>query len=204
MKACNFASLDPVFRASKRKGLSGASEGDKALWKEFAANPESVAAGAEEAVARLVPAMSAENEAIELPVGETEVARTVRVRRVQSFFRAAVLTSYGKCCAISGLAVPDLLVASHIIPWGTSVERRADPTNGLCLNALFDRAFDRGLITIDEDNRVVVSRKLADAAQRADLACSIREAHGRAIRLPYRLTPDPLALAQHRETIFVP
>jgi hypothetical protein len=140
---------------------------------------------------------------LELPVGETEVIRTVRVRRVQSFFRAAVLTSYGQRCAISGLAVPDLLIASHIIPWGTSVERRADPTNGLCLNALFDRAFDRGLITIDEDNRVVVSRKLAEAAERADLACSIGEAHGRPLRLPYRLAPDPLALAQHRETTFL-
>lgn len=114
-----------------------------------------------------------------------------------------MLTSYGQRCAISGLAVPDLLIASHIIPWGTSVERRADPTNGLCLNALFDRALDRGLITIVEDNRVVASRKLAEAAERADLACSIGEAHGRPLRLPYRLAPDPLALAQHRETTFL-
>ncbi len=203
MKACNFASLDPVFRASNRKGLSGASEGDREMWNEFAGNAEMVAADAEEAVARLVPALSAEDEVLELPVGETDVIRTVRVRRVQSFFRAAVLTSYGQCCAVSGLAVPDLLIASHIIPWGTSVERRADPTNGLCLNALFDRAFDRGLITIDEDNRVVVSRKLAEAAERADLTCSIGEAHGRPIRLPYRLAPDPLALAQHREATFL-
>jgi putative restriction endonuclease len=203
MKACNFASLDPVFRASNRKGLSGASDSDRDIWNEFAGNAEKVAAEAEEVVARAAPALAAEQHVFELPVGETDVLRTVRARRVQSFFRAAVLTSYDSRCAISGLAVPDLLVASHIIPWSASVERRADPTNGLCLNALFDRAFDRGLITIDEDHRVVVSRRLSEAAGNAELACSIVEAHGRRIRLPSRLAPDPAALTQHRNSIFV-
>jgi len=49
----------------------------------------------------------------------------------------------------------------------------------------------------------VVRVPLAEAAGRADLTCSIGEAHGRRIRLPYRLAPDPLALAQHRETVFL-
>jgi predicted restriction endonuclease len=129
--------------------------------------------------------------------------RTVRARRVQSFFRAAVLTSYGNRCAISGIAVRDLLVASHIIPWSQSVERRADQSNGLCLNALFDRAFDRGLITIDQDNRVVVSRRLAEAADRADLTCSIREAHGRLLRPPHRFAPDAGALEHHRMSVYL-
>ncbi len=131
-------------------------------------NSEEVAAEAEEAIAQAVPALSADNKILELPV-ETDAPYHSSARRVQSFFRAAVLTSYASRCAISGLAVRELLVASHIIPWSNSIERRADPTNGLCLNALFDRAFDRGLITIDEDHRVVVSRQLSEAAERADL-----------------------------------
>lgn len=126
----------------------------------------------------------------------------MRARRVQSFFRAAVLTSYENRCAITGLAVPELLTASHIIPWKVSVERRADPRNGLCLNALFDRAFDRGLITIDEKLRVVVSSRLRTAASEADLDCSVQAAHGRELRLPKRLAPDPIALTYHRETFF--
>lgn len=126
----------------------------------------------------------------------------MRARRVQSFFRAAVLTSYENRCAITGLAVPELLTASHIIPWKVSVERRADPRNGLCLNALFDRAFDRGLITIDEKLRVVVSSRLRTAASEADLDCSVQAAHGRELRLPKRLAPDPIALTYHRETVF--
>ena len=199
MKACNFASLDPAFRLTDRKGLSGASESDRALWGEFAGNAERVAAEAEEAFARLDPARAATEDAgVRIPEGETDVARVVRARRVQGFFRAAVLTSYDGRCAISGLAAPELLVASHIIPWCDSVERRADPTNGLCLNALFDRAFDRGLITVDEDLRVVVSRRLREAADGAELGCSLREAEGRRLATPTRFPPAADALEHHR------
>jgi len=95
-----------------------------------------------------------------------------------------------------------MLVASHIIPWSTSVELRAEPRNGLCLNALFDRAFDRGLITIDEDLRVVVSKRLKEAADSAVLACSLAECEGRGLTLPVRLPPAPEALERHREMIF--
>jgi putative restriction endonuclease len=203
MKACNFASLDPAFRASNRKGLSGASAADRALWQEFSTNAEQLAAEAEETFTRIEPRVAAaEHAQVQPPAGETDVLRMIRARRVQSFFRAAVLTSYQSRCAITGLAVPELLVASHIIPWSASVERRADPTNGICLNALFDRAFDRGLIAIDEDFRVVVSRELRKRASAAKLGCSLCEAHGQAIRLPERLAPDARALARHRSEIF--
>ena len=203
MKACNFASLDPAFRATGRRALSGASEADRAVWHEFMTDAEHVAAEAEDVFARLdPPAAFAEHADVQPPPGETDVLRLVRARRVQSFFRAAVLTSYGSRCAVTGLAVPELLVASHIIPWSASVERRADPTNGLCLNALFDRAFDRGLMTLDEDHRVVVSHRLQTAADAADLPCSLRDAHGRRIHLPARLAPDAAALAHHRANVF--
>lgn len=203
MKACNFASLDPVFLASNRKGLSGASESDRLLWSEFEGNSERLAAESEELFAEFEPqAVQEELNDLAMPTGETDVLRVVRARRVQSFFRAAVLTSYNSRCAVSGLAVPELLVASHIIPWSASIDRRADPRNGLCLSALFDRAFDRGLMTVDLQHRVVVSRRLLAAASNADLACSISEAHGRLIKLPVRLAPDPMALAHHREVIF--
>lgn len=203
MKACNFASLDPDFRLTQRSGLSGASRADRAIWAEFAGNPEQLAAEAEEAFARLDPA-EADRDAAEItvPTGETETTRLVRARRVQSFFRAAVLTSYDCRCAISGLAAPELLIASHIIPWSDSVERRADPTNGLCLNALFDRAFDCGFITFDDTLRVVVSQRLKEAAGEAELGCSVLEAEGRRLRLPRRFAPAVDALAHHRTRIY--
>jgi hypothetical protein len=203
MKACNFASLDPAFRASGRRGLSGASEADRALWDEFTRNPELVAAESEDVYAELESTSGAVPAEIEAPSGDTEILRTRRERRVQSYFRAAVLTSYDYRRAITGIAIPELLNASHIIPWSESAERRADPRNGICLNALFDRAFDRALLTLDKELRVVVARRLLDAVASADLGCSISEAHGRALRMPSRLTPDPSALAYHRDVRFV-
>jgi putative restriction endonuclease len=201
MKACNFASIDPKL---DRKGLSGASKADRAIWDEFVANPESLAAEAEEAFERLGKLTHQEVEKdIVLPVGETEVTRFVRARRVQSFFRDAVLVSYNHRCAVSGIALPELLVASHIIPWSKSVERRADPTNGLCLNALFDRAFDRGLITIDKSMNVMVSKRLEKVVSNLELQCSLLEAHGHEIYMPKRFKPDPEALAYHRDVVFV-
>ena len=203
MKASNFASLDPAFLATNRKGLSGASNSDRALWKEFASDTEQIAAETEDNFAELNPKKaSSDLEHIRLPEGETDVERLVRARRVQSFFRAAVLTSYENRCAVTGLATRELLVASHIIPWSVSIERRADPRNGLCLSALFDRAFDRGLMTLDENLRVVVSKQLLKDAMEADLSNCIEEAHGRRIRLPKRFAPDRAALDHHRANTF--
>ncbi|QDT52437.1 hypothetical protein Pan44_04480 [Caulifigura coniformis] len=68
----------------------------------------------------------------------------VNARKVQAFFRRAVLAFYNSTCVITGLKVRVLLRASSILPWSTHPKRRADPTNGLSLSALFDAAFDRG------------------------------------------------------------
>ncbi len=186
---------------------TGASAADRALWQEFTANPEAIAAEAEEAydalgLAAPTPPAPAPPDELQLPSGETETIRSVRARRVQSFFRAAILTSYENRCAVSGLRLPVLLNASHIIPWSVSPTRRADPTNGLCLNALFDRAFDRGLMTIGEDLRIVMSPAVHEAAGKAPLACSLLEAEGRQLIPPVRFMPDPEALEFHRRHVF--
>jgi hypothetical protein len=103
------------------------------------------------------PALETE---FDLPDGPTEVTRIARTPRVQGFFRAAVLASYEYRCALSDIALPELLNASHIIPWKVHTARRADPRNGIALNTHCDRAFDRGLITFDESLRLVVSPRL--------------------------------------------
>lgn len=116
MKACNLANLDPDL---ERKGLGNASNADRELWSEFQADSELVAAEAEAEFARTVEAVRASvgfNKGAEVAPEATEAERTVRVRRVQSFFRSSVLTIYGNRCAITGLAIPQLLTASHIIP----------------------------------------------------------------------------------------
>ena len=204
MKACNFASLDPVQQARGIKGLPNRSQFEPVVWERFRADSEAIAAEAEAAYERLPESQQAAPRAeLQAPNGPTDVERMVRVRRVQSFFRSAVLASYDGRCALTGLAVTELLNASHIVPWSVAPERRADPSNGICLNALHDRAFDRGLITFDGQLRVVLSPALLDASDLGTLRKILTESTGRRIECPARFTPSPDALAYHREQIFM-
>lgn len=205
MKACNFASLDPVQKARNISALGNVSRADRELWLSFEQNSEAIAADAEAAFERLSDQkIELEQIEFELPQGPTEIERTVRARRVQGFFRSAVLTSYEFRCALSDIAIPELLNASHIIPWNTNTERRADPRNGIALNALYDRAFDRGFITFDDSLRLVVSSRLKEGKlselQKENFLCI----EGKRLRIPYRFNPDPDALAYHREKVFRP
>lgn len=203
MKACNFASLDQVQRSRNIAALGNVSRADRLLWEMFEKDAESVAAAAEAAYENLGgPEFATALSTMEPPDGPTEVERQVRVRRVQGFFRAAVLTGYNHRCALSDIAVPELLTASHIIPWSVSLERRADPRNGIALNALYDRAFDRGLITFDASWRLVVSSRLKTADPPIIQQQALLDVEGLALRMPERFAPDPEAMAHHREQIF--
>ena len=75
------------------------------------------------------------------------------------FFRNAVLSAYNERCCITGLSLPTLLVASHIVPWRHDSVNRVNPRNGLLLSVLHDKAFDSGFITLRDDMTVQVSRK---------------------------------------------
>lgn len=207
MKLCNFASLDPVHRARNIVGLRNASAADRAIFEEFEADWESLAAESETALQRMRIRPSApvvEEPLVDLAarVGETEIVRNVRTRRAQSLFRATVLASYDFACAISGINVPALLQASHIIPWAREEARRVDPRNGLALSALHDRAFERGLITFDEDLRVVVSGRLRVGRPSEIHRTALLAIEGKKLRLPTRYAPDPSAIAWHRDHVF--
>lgn len=203
MKGCNFASLDPTQYARGIKGLPNRSHFEEYIWKRFHTDSEAIAAEAEEAYERLgSDAEQPSDSALVVPEGPSEATRTVRVRLVQGFFRAAVLVSYDNKCALTGLAVPSLLNASHIVPWSVSPERRADPSNGLCLNVLHDRAFDRGLFTLDENLRVLVSPVLSSRDELGELADALLDFAGLPLRLPDRFSPDPSALSYRREHVY--
>jgi predicted restriction endonuclease len=108
-----------------------------------------------------------------------------------------VLASYKNRCALTGINVPQLLVASHIIPWSENEDRRADPTNGICLNVLHDKAFDRHLITFDKDFRLVVSSFLRKNDVPEFQSANFSKLEGATLTLPRRFTPDPRALEEH-------
>lgn len=202
MKACNFASLDP---ALAQKGLAGASKADRTLWDAFMTNATDIADKAEALYeTRVLPTepISSETEKpLVFPTGPTETIREVKVRRVQRFFRQTVLESYNNRCAISGLAIPELLVASHIIPWAEDESRRADPTNGIALNALYDKAFDRHLISFDEHFRLVLSERIKAKAKDEVVREYFLKIEGRVLEMPYRFFPNIEALKNHCETV---
>lgn len=203
MKLVNFASFDPAQRSRNVKGLVNVSRQDRALWEEFEVDPNSVAAKSEEAFDRFIaPGPALEEEMPAPPQGPTEKLLERPMRLVQSFFRRAVLASYGYRCCFCKLNVIALLNASHIVPWNASVELRADPRNGLCLCALHDRAFDRGLIGVDVGNRVVISERLSRRAAVPLLRVAFFELEGTRIDLPTRFRPLQSCLEHHRRWVF--
>ncbi len=200
MKACNFASLDP---ALAQKGLDGASKADRALWNAFMTNATEIVEKAEALYeTRVKPntTIIAETEAaVIFPTSATETTRDVKVRLVQGFFRQTVLESYNNRCAISGLAIPELLIASHIIPWAKNETRRADPTNGIALNALYDKAFDRYLISFNENLRLVLSPKLKEKGNDGTIRDYFLHYENKTLTMPYRFYPDRDALKTHHD-----
>lgn len=207
MKLVNFASFDPAHRARDVRGLSNASHADRLIWDEFNANPERLAYESQDAFRRLLPDFISHTETRQrdtelFPPRPTEGTRLVRVRLVQSFFRDAVLSSYEYRCSMCRLDLPELLNASHIIPWRESVERRADPRNGLALCSIHDRAFDRGLLTVTEKLTVQAANRAKAKPSGRLHSVALIEVEGEALSLPKRFLPDPAALAYHREHVF--
>ncbi len=93
----------------------------------------------------------------------TEAERLVIQRVGQDVFREALLSYWGGCCAVTGVADPRLLRASHIKPWAkcdTDAER-LDVYNGLLLAAHLDAAFDAGLISFDDQGAIIFSSHFA-------------------------------------------
>ena len=205
MKLVNFASLDPVHQRRKVRGLRNASRSDHEILQEFLSNWEQLAFESEQALGRIAstsPRILNGRLEPDIPSGPTDEERVVRVRIVQRFFRDVVLASYENRRAICTIAVPELLNASHIIPWSNNMARRADPTNGLALCSLHDRAFDRGLLTIDADFRVVIASSLKIDEPPTVHRVALSAIEGKAIELPRRFYPDPEALRFHRENVF--
>jgi putative restriction endonuclease len=216
MKLSNLASLDPIQTARGIKGLTGASRQDRAMWDEFQSDLNRFGPESEQMLHDLFTKddsaevdflqrdkVRLERPRLIAPSGPTEKEQTVRVRRGQQFFRQTVLNAYGVRCAISGINVPRLLVASHIKPWSDFPEERLNPQNGLCLSSIHDAAFDSGLITIDGEWRVVLSKELRSYFPEPALESSFVPFEGKMIRLPEKIAePSQRLIEFHRSEIF--
>jgi putative restriction endonuclease len=97
----------------------------------------------------------------------TEAERLVVQRVGQGLFRDGLLDLWESRCAVTGLAVPELLRASHIKPWADceSDAERLDVYNGLLLAPHLDAAFDGGFITVQDDGEITLSASLGATAR---------------------------------------
>ena len=123
----------------------------------------------------------------------------------QTVFRSMVLSNYEERCAITGINIPDLLVAGHIIPWADSSPlQKLNPENGICLSALYDKAFDKGLITISPDDYTIcLSSALREYKSQEYYYKHFGFLVGRQITMPIEHKPNRDFLAYHRDHVFM-
>ena len=136
--------------------------------------------------------------------GEDIVSATKR-RKGQEYFRHMIIANYGGRCAMTGINVPQLLLASHIIPWAEKSHKkdRLNPCNGICLSALYDKAFDRGLITISPDDYTVrLSSVLREYETQEFYDRNFGCIAGRQITMPIEFKPNQEFLKYHQDYIF--
>ena len=162
MKIGNIGRLDPDLKSQGIKGLVHGAKLEEEIWQEFCDNPDRLAFESERLIAQLSQKSIEESLNIgidNLPQG-LEREAVVKQRVSQSFFRSAVMSSYNHRCCISGITLPSLLEACHIVAWSDDKLNRTNPKNGLCMNSFFHKAYDKHLLGISPDMKIVISEKL--------------------------------------------
>jgi putative restriction endonuclease len=122
----------------------------------------------------------------------------------QAFFRRAILASYNNTCCITGLQQSEILIAGHIKPWSIDENNRLNPQNGIAINALHDKAFEIGLITITTDLKIKVSSSLLKQKKSKPIEEYFLKYHGQNIIIPSRFLPKIEFLKYHNEVRFKP
>lgn len=131
-------------------------------------------------------------------VGKDKDVET-KVRLGQSYFRKMVLANYDNKCCVTGLNIPQTLRASHIVAWAEEKRHRMDPENGLCLSATYDAAFDKHLISFDDDYRMIVSKEIKDYYTNNVAEEYFKKFEGKQITMPEMYKPSKKLLAKHRD-----
>jgi len=127
-----------------------------------------------------------------------ERLQAIKARIGQKTFREVILAIYQNRCCLTGIDLPEVNRASHIIGWAERADTRMDPRNGLCLSATYDAAFDGKLITFDDDYRLVLSKAIRDRIPNETLRTHFLGKEGQRIEVPTRLQPLKDYLEHHR------
>ena len=207
MKMANFGRFDPALQKRGIKGLSNGSKLDEQVWNEFHQDWEGLIEEYQKIMDQYQRGslIAPEKDLSQVfPEGYYTLSET-KQRVNQDFFREALMISYaGKCC-ITGMNIPMLLIASHIKPWSVSDPKteRVSPSNGLLLNAFHDKAFDKGLITIDKNLIIHVSSKINDYTPKEICENWLLSYEGSQIRLPEKFFPERRFIEYHNDEVFL-
>lgn len=207
-KLVNFASLDPYHKNRGVKGMSNAGKLDQEIYNEFSNNWDDLIYESEE----LLSKKSGKGNLKELTLAEIEidnskvgkdVNRLVKSRVNQSFFRKVVMQIYSNKCAVSSIDLPELLIASHIIPWSSNENERLNPANGICLSPLYDRVFDKGFMTLTDNFEIKFSNKLLVNSGKVCFEKFFDCYEGKILNLPEKFHPKQEFISFHRNNIFI-
>ncbi|MBN1993546.1 MAG: HNH endonuclease [Anaerolineae bacterium] len=212
MQLNNFVALDPYHQNRGIKGLRPPGELARKLWAEAQNDWVNIVLESETILENLtqpdtvkIQQTSAEKPPtlLKQPEGPTETERLTKIRLGQRFFRESIMANYHQRCCICGIPIPELLIASHIIPWTDREDLRLNLCNGLCLCALHDRAFDRGFLTIDAGYTVVISPMVDRYMPQEGVDRGLMVYKARPISLPDRFLPDKSFLEVHQNEYFI-
>lgn len=206
IRLTNFAACDPYHQNRGVKGMVGGIKQCQPIWDEFAENKELLLFESERILAEK------ENLTIETKFddllfdikdlkGETKL-REVKTRVNQNVFRQIVVANYSGKCAITGIDLPELLYASHIIPWSKNEDERLNPENGICLSALYDKAFDKGLIGLNEKYEILISSHLKKKQQHDYYDRYFSNLEKSKLVMPQKYMPKKEFLQYHLDEIF--
>lgn len=205
-KLVNFASLDPYHQKRGISGMKNAGKLDREIYQEFSNNWDDLIYESEILLNEKEGNDSLQKQAIKelenLKEGK-DISRVVKTRVNQSFFRTVVLNIYSQKCAVSNIDLPELLIASHIIPWSANKKERLNPSNGICLSPLYDKLFDKGLMTITNNFEIAFSSRLEKLSDKSSFENFIKKFEGNTINTPEKFFPREDFLEFHRKEIFI-
>ncbi|MCC3149520.1 HNH endonuclease [Bifidobacterium bifidum] len=222
LKIWNIAAYDANRKACGRVGMKHGSKLDSQVWQWYAEDPDAFMKQCLDVLRRALLQANASNftpaplapdrhspleTATALLIDEHAPTKEERpitmLQRVnQSYFRNSLLQNYHGTCCITGMQIPKLLIASHIKPWKASTpNEKTAASNGLLLNAFHDRAFDQGLISIDDDYRIMVNH---DKVRHSDINDRwLYDFDGHEISLPAISQPSHEFIEYHHKHIFL-
>lgn len=207
-KLVHLSSQDPYHRERGIKGLNNPGKNAIEIYKEFSENWDEMLYESEVLLAKYqnktIEEVFFEKDEVEKISSDmlegklgSDVQRFVKTRVNQSLFRKVIINNYSNTCAVCGLNIDSLLVASHILKWSEDQNQRLNPQNGICLCSIHDKAFEVGYIGINSNYRILVSNQLESIKDKETQFALFQRHENKSIILPDKFYPDVVFLEKH-------